>query len=397
MRTRRILSFGNFFASAYFFLIVYVLGPYLAMFMPASLTGFVISFGAVVTLIVFPFIPKLVRRYGAQQLALGFSLLQAFILLCLALSPTPFAAIVLAALTCAIAPLLAYQLDILVEATVENENSTGRIRTAFLTAGNTALLVAPLIIGTLLDGGDRYDRIFFVASLSLVPFILLMFGAKLPHGLTAIKSSTREAIRNVMKDSDLRAIAASMLMLQTFYQFAQLYIPLYLHTVLGIPWSELGWVFALMLAPFVLVEYPAGILADTKLGDRALLIAGFIIMGTAFALIAYVTASTSILIILLILFISRVGAALVEAMTEGHFFRRVSERDADTVSVFRMMRPLSALIAPVVGSIFLLISTYQIFFVCMGLIVMLVGMITATHVRSFRPVRQMTHVDANRV
>lgn len=396
MRTRRILSFGNFFASAYFFLIVYILGPYLATFMPAALTGFVISFGAVVTLTLFPFVPGLVRRYGAQRLALGFSVLQSIILLCLALNPTPFVAILFSALTCALAPLLAYQLDILVEATVENENATGRIRTAFLTAGNAALLIAPLVIGTLLDGGDRYDRVFFIASLSLIPFILLMFGVKLPSGKASIKGSTREAIRVVMKDPDLRAIASSMLMLQIFYQFAQLYIPLYLHIVLGIPWSELGWVFALMLAPFVLVEYPAGILADTKLGDRTLLIVGFFFTGIAFALIAYITASTSILIILFVLLMSRVGAALVEAMTEGHFFRRVSEQDTDTVSIFRMMRPLSALIAPVVGSIFLLISTYQIFFVSMGLVVMLVGMIAAVHIRSFRPVRQTTHIDSNR-
>lgn len=396
MRTRRILSFGNFFASAYFFLIVYVLGPYLATFMPASLTGLVVSAGAVVSLSLFPFVPGLVRRFGAQQLALGFAVLQAVALLCLALVPSAFTAIALAALTCALAPLLAYQLDILLEATVENEGNTGRIRTAFLTAGNTALLVTPLITGTLLDGSDRYDRIFFVAACSLVPFILLMFGAKLPRGRSAVATkSVREAFRAVAKDTDLRAIATCMFLLQVFYQFAQLYIPLYLHTTLGIPWNELGWVFAIMLAPFVLIEYPAGVLADTKLGDRTLLLVGFAFTGIAFALIAYITESTPIGIILLILLLTRIGAALVEAMTEGHFFRRVSEQDTDTVSVFRMMRPLSALSAPLLGSIFLLVSSYQAFFVSTGILLALAGMAAASAIRSFRPARTVLHAAAN--
>jgi hypothetical protein len=305
--------------------------------------------------------------------------------------------LVLSALACAISPVLAYQLDLLLEATVRSEQETGRIRTAFLTAGNIALLVSPLVIGTLLDGGDRYDRVFFIASLSLVPFILVMFGARLPQGHIPVTRNLGEAFRNAWNDTDLRAVAVSMFMLQLFYHLVPLYIPLYLHTVLGIPWSELGWVFALMLVPFVLIEYPAGILADTRLGDRTLLIAGFAITGLSFALIATITVQTSIIVILLILIATRVGAALVEAMVEGHFFRRVSEQDTGTVGVFRMMRPIGALIAPLAGSLFLLASTYQELFICMGLAITIIGMMVASAVRSFRPVRTVTHAEPEHV
>ncbi len=397
MRIRRILSFGNFFGSAHFFLLIYVLAPYLATFMPASDTGLVISLGAVITLCVFPFVPRIVGKFGPQRLALMLAAIEAVVLLYLALDQTLLAAIVFAALACAISPLLAYQLDLLLEATVKNEKETGRIRTAFLTAGNAALLVTPLIIGTLLDGGDRYERIFYVASLSLVPFIILMFGARLPQGHIPATRNMSEAWRKVMQDTDLRAVAVCMFILQLFYHLAPLYIPLYLHTVLGIPWGELGWVFALMLVPFVLVEYPAGILADTRLGDRTLLITGFAITGLSFALIAEITASTSIFIVLMILLLTRIGASLVEAMVEGHFFRRVSEQDTDMVGIFRTMRPVGALIAPLVGSLFLAVSTYQLFFVCTGLIITIIGMMVATAVRSFRPVRTLTHAEPQHV
>jgi hypothetical protein len=83
---------------------------------------------------------------------------------------------------------------------------------------------------------------------------------------------------------------------------------------------------------------------------------------------------------------TRVGAALVEAMVEGHFFRRVSEKDTNTVSVFRMMRPLGALTAPIIGSLFLAVSTYQMLFVCTGLMIAIIGVLVAIHVRSLKPV-----------
>jgi MFS family permease len=386
MRARRILSLANFFGSAHFFLIIYILAPYLAQFMPASSTGLIISLGALITLGTFPFMPKLVQRFGSQQLALGLAAIEAFMLLSLALNPTAIAAILFAALACAASPLLAYQLDILLEATVKNEQETGRIRTAFLTAGNVALIFAPLIIGLLLDGGERYDRVFFVAFLTLLPFIVLMFGSALPRGAAPASHNVREACRCVAKDHDLRAVAASMFILQVFYHLSPFYIPLYLHTVLGIPWSELGWVFATVLIPFVLIEYPAGVLADKKLGDRTLLLAGFIITGLSFMMVGMITASTSIMLILLILLMTRGGAALVEAMVEGHFFRRVSEKDTNTVSVFRMMRPLGALTAPIIGSLFLAVSTYQMLFVCTGLMIAIIGVLVAIHVRSLKPV-----------
>jgi MFS family permease len=367
MRTRAILSFGNFFASAHFFLIIYILAPYLATFMPESDTGLVVSLGAVITLCAFPFVPRFVGRHGPQKLAVLLASFEGLVLLWLALSPAPVGAILLVAVACATSPLLAFQLDILLEATVENEDAT--------------LLVAPLIIGLLLDDSDHYERVFFVAALSLVPFILMMLTRHMPRGHIPPMSDVRQAAICVLNDKDLRAVASSMAILQFFYHLAPLYIPLYLHTVLGIPWSELGWVFAVMLIPFVLVEYPAGILADTKLGDRGLLIAGFIIMGLSFMLIGLIHANTSIVIILLILLSTRIGGALVEAMVEGHFFRRVSEADTNTVSVFRMMRPTGALIAPVIGSLLLVVANYQVFFALTGLLIAGVGAYVARSVR----------------
>ncbi|KND47162.1 MAG: hypothetical protein AB199_01880 [Parcubacteria bacterium C7867-004] len=375
MHPRLILSVGNFFSAAHFFLIVYIIAPYLALFMPAAQAGLVVSLGAIITLSVFPFMPRLVCKFGAKRLVIILAFLQSVNLFLLAGAPMMVLAIACIALSCALSPLIAYQLDLLLEATMRGESTTGRVRTAFLTAGNLALIMAPIAIGFLLDDSERYSLVFLVASLSLAPFIALFLIEPLPEGQPPVFSAVGMTCACIWKDADLRAAALGNAVLQFFYHLAPLYIPLYLHTVLGMPWEQLGWIFAIMLLPFVFVEYPAGWLADRYLGDKGMLIAGFLIAGVAFAAIGFVDTTTPVEIIVAILFISRIGAALVESMVESHFFRRVSERDANTISVFRMTRPLSALIAPVFASIILFAGNYLIFFLIAGALIAALGVI----------------------
>ncbi len=381
MKPRAILTLGNFFASAHFFLIIFILTPYLATFMPASSTGMVVSLGAVATLSVFPFMPHLVRRYGSRNLAIIFASIEAFALAWIAMNPTPLPAILLVALALAVTPLLDYQLDLLLEATIAREGTTGRIRTLFLSAGNIALVCAPLIGGMVLDSGESYWRVFAVAASTLLPFIFIMAISKLPQGTSPTFVTMVETGTCLVEDKDLRAVAIAHGALQFFYHLAPLYIPLYLHNVLHMPWSQLGWMFAVMLLPFALLEYPVGWLADQKWGDKELMVGGFLLMASAFAALALVTPTTTILVILIILVMNRSGAAIVEAMSEGHFFRRVSEADAVTVSLFRMTRPIAALIAPIIGSILLSIAGYGTLFVVTSLIIGIVGVTQALRIR----------------
>lgn len=384
MHPRMVLWLGNFFSAAHFFLIIFIVGPYLTTFVGPERAGLVISVGAVITLLLFPLMPKLVARKGAKKLAIALGFAQAVVLTILAGNPTAELAIACVALACAISPLIAYQLDLLLEASTKAEGETGRIRTAFITAANIALVLSPLVVGALLDGTNRYDLAFFAAAVSLTPFIMLFLVEKLPEGTPPKTSKLKATAMCMSKDPDMRAIAFGNGVLQIFFHLAPLYIPIYLHTVLGMPWDQLGWMFAVAVLPFVFLEYPAGYLADRYLGDRKLLVTGFIIMGISFASLALVTADTPLFIVLTVLILTRVGASLTEAMVEGHFFRRVTERDASTVSVFRMMRPGGALIAPVIGSLILIFGSYALLFVVMGIFIAVVGTMSALRVRDIR-------------
>lgn len=365
-------------------LITYILLPYLSSFMGTAYTGLVIAGGALVAVILFPFQPNLVARFGAQRLALVFATAEMLALFALATAPGPLAGILLVAVTMAIQPFLAYELDLLLEATMTEESSTGRVRATFLTAYNIAGLVAPLLIGALIANSEAYENVFLVAAVMLIPFIALFSTRHLPRGAAPNISNMRESLVCIMRDRDLAAVTFGHLLLYLFFALAPFYTPVYLHVELGIPWSDLGWMFSIMLLPYVLIQYPAGIIADRFLGDKELMFVGFILTGVSFASIGFFTSSTPLIVIVCVLFVSRIGTALVEGMTEGHFFRRMSEKDVNSVSIFRGIWPLTEMLAPVAGSLILLFGSFEMFFILVGGFVAVAGVISSLLIRDFR-------------
>ncbi len=384
MSPRIALTLSNFFSAAQFFVVLYVIASYLATLIPESATGFVIAGGAFLTLTIFPFVPELVRRVGLRPLLLGATAIASSALLFMAFVPSAVAAILLTLIYCMLQPIISYFYDLLLEATITTEDETGRIRTIFLTVSNFALVLAPLIIGLLLENTNAYWLVLVVASALFVPFLFFITSVKLPEGEAPHFSHIVEVCRCLLRDPDLFAVSVAMVTLQFFYHLAPFFVPLYLHGVLGIPWSELGWIFAVMLLPFLLLEYPVGWLADRVWGDQEIMAMGFFILGTGFASLAFVSVLTPLISIVIVLVVTRVGAALAEATVETHFFRRVSEKDANSVGVFRMMRPVGALTAPLVGSLLLYTSSYAMLFFVTGIGIIAVGVAGALSIKDVR-------------
>ncbi|MBU6388390.1 MFS transporter [Patescibacteria group bacterium] len=384
MYARNILSIGNFFLAVSSTLVSYTLLSYLSSFVSETAIGFAIAAGGVAAGGAFLFLPRMVARYGAQRIALLLVFAEMIMLFAVAAAPSTMASALFVILALSLQPLILYELDLLLEATVTNEDTTGRVRTLFLTGGNLGSFVAPLLIGTLLAHVESYTYVFFTAAAVLAPFIVLFAVRRLPERKILDSSHIRDTLAHIARDRDLAAVTVGHLILYLFYIWAPLYTPLYLHVVLGIPWSTLGWMFAIMLLPYILIEYPAGWIADRELGDKELMLAGFLIAGSALAAIGLITPTSTPFVILVILVATRVGAALIESMTEGHFFRRVSEQDIVSVSVFRGVWPLANAIAPVIGSLILFFGGYQMFFVLTGGFIFIAGGISTLLIRDFR-------------
>ena len=384
MYARNILAVGNFFLAVSATLVNYTLLSYLSSFVSRTHIGFAIAGGGAVAVIAFFFLPRIVARHGAQRLALLLVFAEMMLLFAVALTPGTIASALFVILALSFQPLVFYELDLLLEATVNNEGTTGRVRTFFLTGWNIGAFVAPLIIGMLLADIDNYTHVFLAAAVALTPFVILFSARRLPEGEILQPARVRDTLLHIMRDRDLAAVTAGHLILYLFYVWAPLYVPAFLHTVIGVPWSTLGWMFAVMLIPYIVIEYPAGWLADRALGDKELMMAGFLVAGSALAAVSFITTSAAPLIILAVLVATRVGAALIEAMTEGHFFRRVSEKDIVSVSIFRGVWPLANAVAPLIGSVILLFGSYRLFFLLTGGFVLIAGAISTLLIRDFR-------------
>ncbi|MSU74488.1 MFS transporter [Candidatus Kaiserbacteria bacterium] len=384
MHPRVILSVGNFFFSIFSALVTFSLLPYLSSIMPAAYAGFVVAGSALCATIIFPFLPQLVGRYGAQYITLILAFSEMLVLLALAINPGVVTAVLLMAITIAVQPFLSYQFDVLLEATIADTNTTGRVRTLFRTAWSVADLAAPLLLGALLADSDSYGRVFIAAAAVLIPIVVLFSGRRLPRGPAPKLFSIHGTLVHIIRHRDLAAVTFANFLLYLFIVWMPLYTPVYLHTVLGISWSNLGWMFALMLIPYAIIEYPAGWIADRYLGDKELMFAGFLIAGGATVALSFLTPETSLGVIVVILVVSRVGAALMESMIEAHFFRRINKRDIDSVSIFRGVWPLSYIIGPIIGSVILIYADYQLFFLLTGGFIALAGGITTLFIKDFR-------------
>jgi MFS family permease len=155
-----------------------------------------------------------------------------------------------------------------------------------------------------------------------------------------------------------------------------------MHEYIGFDWSEIGIIFSIMLLPFIILDYPLGRLSD-KIGEKKMLILGFLIISLSTLMIPFFTFK-SVALWALILFISRVGAATIDTMSESYFFKSVKEEEADVLSFFRNTHPLSFVIAPLVAiPVLLLVPSFKFIFLILGLI-MLCGLFISLRLRDVK-------------
>jgi MFS family permease len=146
-----------------------------------------------------------------------------------------------------------------------------------------------------------------------------------------------------------------------------IYAPLYLAHVAGFSWNEIGLILFVALSAYVIFEYPVGIIADKYLGEKEMMLFGFVVLIASSAWLAFLPGS-SIGVWMIALFLTRAGASFVEATSESYFFKHTQSMDVHKISLFRMTRPLSSVIGAVVGSIALLYMEFNMLFILLGLL-----------------------------
>ena len=176
---------------------------------------------------------------------------------------------------------------------------------------------------------------------------------------------------SALHDKDIFHISSAQFLLRFYFSWMMIYLPIHLHKIIGFSWPEIGIILFIMLIPYVFIEYPAGIIADKWLGEKELLVLGFVITSLATFLLFFVT-TKSILLWGFVLLATRTGTAFIESMSETYFFKQIDGDDVNILSVFRMLRPLSYILGPLFASAFLVYTDIQHLWIILSAI-MLIG------------------------
>ena len=365
---RGVLYFVTFLLSLHVFLVIYTTSNFLSTFLPERYVGFAFILGALGGFTALSLASTLFIKWGVIRTLEKLLIVEFLAFLGLAFTENVIIVVALFIIYSTLPQLIFLILDILVEARTENEAVTGSVRGSVLAVGTLALISSPLLAGFIL-GDDHYSRVFLVAAFILVPVFFIIGRSFRNEPQRAIAPlHPRLLLSCILNNQTISHIFKAHFIMQLFFAWMVIYIPLYLHEHIGLSWEVIGFVFTIMVLPYLL-EFPIGKIADKWFGEKEMLSLGFLITGLSVGAIAFIEGD-SILMWAGILFLTRLGAAFLESMTEVYFFRHVDTTDANTINGFRMLRPLSYGIGALIGVISLTFIDIQYIFLVFAVIIL---------------------------
>lgn len=356
----------------------YVHSTFLSQFVQEKFLGIIFALASFLTIVVFAWLPKLLKSGGNFKVTMVFLILSGISALSLAFSHTSFAAVASFIVSYVSIVVLTFNHDLFLEHSSSNR-VTGEIRGTYLLSINAAWVIAQLL-GSYVLADSEYKNVFVITSIIALPMLLIVmrefrnFKDRNYHTIPTLK-----IYRAISAHKGIAGAYIVNFLLQFFFSWMIIYTPIYLHNHIGFEWNVIAVMFAIMLLPFVLLERPFGKLADRVLGEKELLVAGFSLMAITVGMMSFLT-TPNIYLWTAILFLSRVGASTVEVMSETYFFKQVTDRDASLIGLFRTTRPWAYVIAPLIATLLLVVIDIRLLFLCLAG-VMALGAASSLHMK----------------
>lgn len=373
-KTFHIIYALAFLVSLSYALPLYIQSSFLGSFTSVRYVGVYITISIIVLLIVTVLFARFIKKYTNYRVMLVLAVLYTiniFFLINARSSLTVFIFFTVYYVTIA---LLGINLDVFLE-DISKRERIGKIRTIFLTIVNTAILLGPLLMGKIVGENEYYALPFLISAgiMGIVCMLLIIVRKNLNDHIGYKDRKFFNLLHILRKNKNIALVFLLSLILQFFFAIMVLYTPIYLHETFHFSWGKIGIIFTFMLAPFVLLELPAGKLSDTPFGEKELIIFGIAIMAIFTGAIFFLNTPSAI-IWAIILFCTRVGAALLESMHEVYFFKIVKREDVDIIYLFRDAKPAGWLLGTVIAVILLqffslpYLFLYLTFFLLLSLI-----------------------------
>jgi MFS family permease len=343
----KILAFCSFLLGISSALILYLQSDYFKMsFGSDNVTPFFIAGYFLALVLIFNW-HHLVRRFGKVRVFLVNIILKTFVVLAISILPVGHFGSVLLILYIVSTVLMWVDLDVLLES-CSKDVKTGKIRGAYLTVMNAGYLISPFFAGLVISRWG-INSVFLIAAVILaIVTLIAFFRLKRIPNCDVEDLSFFSLLRKVIQRKNVMRIYYISFLLELFYALMIVYMPLYL-LELGFSWSEIGEMFTVMLIPFVLLQYPAGILADKKYEEKDMIVFALLAMAVSTAGIFFLS-SKDFAVWAAVLFVTRIGASLIEILRDSYFYKRIDHTDVDIVDFFRSVRPMAYILGLLIAT-----------------------------------------------
>lgn len=347
--------------------LLYVLSSYFAEVIGSDQVGifYLIAYSA--SLVSLFFLRSILQKFGrVRVLIISFALL-VFLSVILSRIPVSWLGASLLIAFLFLSGIIWVTIDIIVEA-FSADRVSGRIRGLHLTIINIGILFGPIISTQTLERfGFSGVFLILVSGFSFILLLLLCFLRKEPPvGIQPITLNLTSMLRKVFREKDLFRIYLVSFSLEFFFVVMTIYMPIHLRQI-GMEWSQIGTIFTIMLIPFVLLQYPLGWIADKRMGEKELLLAGVALSGISTIVVGFIS-TPSVMLWAGLLFATRIGAATIEVLRDSYFYKQIDANDLDIISFFRTTRPVANIFSAIILAPFLIFYPLQsVFFVVSGI------------------------------
>ncbi len=346
----------------------YINVNFLSQFFKTQYVGMIYIVGAIATICVILGLRDKLRKFGNYKVFISTLFIETCALALLLFTQSAFAVFV-SLVTMFIAYGVSFIcLDIFLEKHTRDDH-TGRIRGAYLTAINSSFIIGPFISSLLLSNDD-FKNVYLFIFILMFPIMILaneLFRKFEDDPYDQIKIIT--GFKKIKKDGDVYSTLMADFVLQFFYGWMVIYLPLFLYQEMNFSLSEITLIISIALIPFVLIQGLAGRLADKYFGEKEMMTIGFIVLTLATGALSFIE-SSNISVWIAVLFITRVGASMVEIMTETHLFKRIDGGDINVISVFRILNPAAYILGAILSTLFLTIVSFNMLFLVLAGITM---------------------------
>ncbi|HBP01054.1 MAG: Major facilitator superfamily [Candidatus Moranbacteria bacterium GW2011_GWE1_49_15] len=351
----------------------YIISSYLEESVGEANVGIVYSFTYLALFFLLLNFHKLINKFGKARIFFVLQFVKIVILTMLGILPVASFDAVLVVGFLMLSYITWVEMDIILES-FSMDKVSGRIRGLYLVAHSLGYMVGP-VVSTQLLGKFGFPSVFlFGMLLNSIFFIVTLLHFRMMKAEMREVPGIRKLMKKVMADKNLRGIYIVSTVLEIFYTLMVVYMPIYLLNQ-GLSWAQIGLIISLIHVPYLVLQYPAGMLADRKFGEKEMIIGSLLLLGFSTTYI-YSIESPSFFVWLAVLMVTRVGASILEILRDSYFYKQVDAGDIDVIDFFRTASPVAFILGPMFASLILLFFSMKAVFIFTGM-VMFLGIVPA--------------------